>query len=59
MTMWAFWSAGWSRLMDIENLGGSAFIIQAREHESSFMSLKDFIALCRRENKRRLVPCES
>jgi len=45
--------------MDIENLGGSAFTIQTREHESSSMSLKDFIILCRRENKRRLVPCDS
>ena len=54
MTMWAFASAGWSRLMDLKNLGGSAFTIQAREYEGSSMSPKDFINLCQKENKRRL-----
>jgi hypothetical protein len=42
--------------MDLKNLGGSAFTIQAREHENSSMSPKDFINLCQRENKRRLAP---
>ena len=59
MTMWAFWSAGWSRLVELKNLGGSAFTIQAREHENSSMSSKDFINLCQRENKRRLAPYDS
>ena len=60
MTMWAFGFAGWSRLMDLKNLGGSAFTIQARDYEGSSMSPKDFISLCQRENKRRLAhydPC--
>ena len=56
MTMWAFGSAGWSRLMDLKKLGGSAFTMQARECESSALSLKDFINLCQKENKRRLAP---
>ena len=55
LTLWSFWAAGWSRLMDLKNLGGSAFTIQAREHENSSMSPKDFINLCQRENKRRLA----
>ena len=59
MTMWAFGSAGWSRLMDLKNLGGSAFTIQARDYESSSMSPKDFINLCQKENKRRLAPYDS
>ena len=56
MTMWAFGSAGWSRLMDLKNLGGSAFTIQARDYENSSMSPKDFIHLCQKENKNRLAP---
>ena len=58
MTMWAFASAGWSRLMDLKNLGGSAFTIQARDYEGP-MSTKDFINLCQKENKRRLAPYDS
>ncbi|MFQ5449696.1 MAG: ferritin-like domain-containing protein [Nitrospinaceae bacterium] len=54
-TMWAFWAAAWSRLMDLKNMGGSAFTIQARKHEKSGMSPKDFINLCLRENNRRLM----
>lgn len=53
-TMWAFWDAGWSRLMDLKNLGGTSFTIQAREYENSSLSPKDFIKLCLTENKRRL-----
>ncbi|SVE22202.1 uncharacterized protein METZ01_LOCUS475056 [marine metagenome] len=56
ITMWAFWSAGWSRFMDLKNLGGSALTIQAREYEGSSMPAKDFINLCQKENKRRLAP---
>ena len=56
MTMRAFASAGWSRLMDLKNLGGSAFTIQARTYEGSSMSAKDFINLCQKENKRWLAP---
>ena len=59
MTMWAFASAGWSRLMDLKNLGGSAFTIQAREYEGSSMSPKDFINLCQKENNRLLAPYDS
>ena len=59
MTMRAFASAGWSRLMDLKNLGGSAFTIQARTYEGSSMSLKDFINLCQKENKRLLAPYDS
>lgn len=59
MTMWAFGSAGWSRLMDLKNLGGSAFTMQARNYENSSLSPKDFINLCLRENRRRLAPYDS
>ncbi|PIR01339.1 MAG: hypothetical protein COV66_02675 [Nitrospinae bacterium CG11_big_fil_rev_8_21_14_0_20_45_15] len=52
--LWAFADAGWSRLMDIKNLGGSSFTIQAREHENSSLSPKEFVSLCMRENKRRM-----
>jgi len=53
-TLLSFWDAGWSRLMDLKNLGGKSFTIQARKQEKSSLSLKDFIQLCLRENKRRL-----
>ena len=53
-TLLSFWNAGWSRLMDLKNLGGEAFTIQARKQENSSMGAKDFIQLCLRENKRRL-----
>ena len=53
-TLWSFWDAGWSRLMDLKNLGGKSFTIQARKQENSAMSPKSFIQLCLRENKRRL-----
>ena len=54
MTMWAFASTGWSRLMELKNLGGSAFTMQARKQEGSSMSLKEFICLCQEENNHRL-----
>ena len=53
-TLWSFWDAGWSRLMDIKNLGGKSFTIQARKQEKSSLSPKGFIQLCLRENNRRL-----
>jgi hypothetical protein len=53
-TLWSFWDAGWSRLMDLKNLGGKSFTIQARKQEKCSMSPKDFIQLCLKENKRRL-----
>lgn len=53
-TLLSFWDAGWSRLMDIKNLGGQSFTIQARKQEKCSMSCKDFIQLCLHENKRRL-----
>ncbi|MEE9259209.1 MAG: ferritin-like domain-containing protein, partial [Nitrospinaceae bacterium] len=55
-TMWAFAEAGFSRLMELKTLGGSAFTIQARETENSSLSPKDFVNLCLKENKRRLAP---
>ena len=59
MTMWSFVSAGWSRLMELKNLGGSAFTMQARKQEDSSMSLKEFIRLCQKENNRRLGQYDS
>ena len=53
-TLWSFECAGWSRLMDMKNLGGKSFTIQARKQENSSMSPKSFIQLCLKENKRRL-----
>ncbi|PIQ96344.1 MAG: hypothetical protein COV67_10130 [Nitrospinae bacterium CG11_big_fil_rev_8_21_14_0_20_56_8] len=53
-TLYAFFESGMSRLMDLKNLGGTSFTIQAREHEKSSLSPKDFINLCLNENKRRL-----
>ncbi len=53
-TLWAFVDAGLSRLMDLKNMGGSSFTIQAREHENSSLSPKDFVSLCMSENKRRM-----
>ena len=58
-TLWAFLSAGTSRLMDMKKMGGESFTIQARETESSSMSPKEFLSLCLRENKRRLKPYDS
>ena len=58
-TLWAFLSAGTSRLMDMKKMGGKSFTIQARETESSSMSPKEFLSLCLRENKRRLKPYDS
>ena len=57
--LWSFAEAGWSRLMDIKNLGGTSFTIQAREHENSSLSPKEFIVLCQRENKRRMREYDS
>ena len=59
MKMWAFASAGWSRLMELKNLGGSAFTIQARKQENSSMSAKEFIRLCQQMNENRLAPYDS
>lgn len=53
-TLWAFWNAAWSRLMDIKNMGGSAFTIRGKDIEQSSLSAKDFIQLCLKENKQRL-----
>ena len=58
-TMWAFVSAGWSRLMELKNLGGSAFTMQARKQEGSSMSLKKFIRLCQEQNYRRFATYDS
>ena len=58
-TLWAFLSAGTSRLMDMKKMGGESFTIQARETESSSMSPKEFLSLCLRENKRRFKPYDS
>ncbi len=54
-TLMAFWNAGWSRLMDLKDLGGKSFTIQARKQEKSSLSPKNFVQLCLRENKRRLA----
>ena len=58
-TMWAFVSAGWSRLMEVKNLGGAAFTMQARKQEGSSMSLKKFIRLCQEQNYRRFATYDS
>jgi len=50
----AFASAGLSHFRDLSRLGGSAFTLQAREHENSSLSARQFIHLCLRENRRRL-----
>jgi hypothetical protein len=58
-TLLSFWNAGWSRFMDMKNLGGKSFTIQARKQEKSSMSPKGFIQLCLRENHRRLGEFDS
>ena len=56
-TLYAFLDAGLSRLMEMKELGGSAFTAQATRYESSSgFSARDFIDLCHRENRRRLAP---
>ncbi len=56
-TLYAFLDAGLSRLMEMKELGGSAFTAQATRYESSSgFSTRDFIDLCHRENRRRLAP---
>ncbi len=57
ITMYAFLDSGISRLMEMKDLGGSAFTAQATQYESSSgLNAKGFIELCLRENKRRLAP---
>ncbi|MFQ5673913.1 MAG: ferritin-like domain-containing protein [Nitrospinales bacterium] len=58
-TLWAYFCAGMDRLKNLKNLGGSSFTIQARKHEKSSLSPRDFIVLCLRENKRRLAPYDA
>lgn len=58
-TLWAFLCAGVDRLRSLKELGGSAFTIQARKHEKSSMGFKEFIAICLREDRRRLAPFDS
>ena len=50
----AFASASYARLRDLSNLGGQAMTLQAREHENSSLSARQFIHLCLRENRRRM-----
>lgn len=58
-TLWAYFCAGMDRLKNLKNMGGSSFTIQARKHEGSSLSPKEFLSLCQRENKRRLGPFDS
>ncbi len=51
----AYAAAGLARLRDLSGLGGSAFTMQARTHEASSMTARQFIHLCQRENRRRML----
>jgi hypothetical protein len=51
----AYAAAGLARLRDLSGLGGSAFTMQARTHEASSMTARQFIQLCLSENRRRML----
>jgi tRNA isopentenyl-2-thiomethyl-A-37 hydroxylase MiaE len=58
-TLLAFASAGWSRLMDLKNMGKKSFTLQATKLENSSLNPKEFINLCLQENRKRLEEFDS